>query len=124
MEFINTNQAPKAIGPYSQAVKFADLIFCSGQIPLDPTTMEMVLGGIKEQATQVLLNIKGLLNSQNLDLKDVVKSTIFLTDMNDFAEFNNIYADFFKDHRPARSTVQVSRLPKDALIEIEVIAKL
>jgi 2-iminobutanoate/2-iminopropanoate deaminase len=119
---VTTERAPQAIGPYSQAVWAGDYLFCSGQIPLDPATGNMVAGGIKEQTTRVLENIKGLLQSQGLTLSNVVKSTVFLSDINEFAAMNEVYAKWFPNNPPARSTVQVARLPKDALIEIEVIA--
>ncbi len=114
--------APKAVGPYSQAVWAGDFLFCAGQIPLDPTTDNMVAGGIAGQTTRVLENIRTLLRSQNLDLANVVKTTVYLTDLNHFTEMNGVYARFFPQAPPARSAVQVTRLPKDALVEIEVIA--
>jgi 2-iminobutanoate/2-iminopropanoate deaminase len=117
-----TEAAPKAIGPYSQAVWAGDYLFCAGQIPLDPATGNMLAGGIAEQATRVLENIRGLLASQGLPLANVVKTTVFLSDMNNFAAMNEVYAKYFTQEFPARSTVQVARLPKDALVEIEVIA--
>ena len=117
-----TKEAPAPIGPYSQAIAFKDFLFCSGQIPLDPSTNQLVSGGVKEQALQVLKNIKALLNAQQMDFSNVVKSTIFLTDMNDFATVNEVYAEFFKDPAPARSTFAVVGLPKQAKVEIEVIA--
>ena len=117
-----TDAAPKAVGPYSQAVWAGDFLFCAGQIPLDPTTDNMVAGGIAGQTTRVLENIRALLRSQNLDLANVVKTTVYLTDLNHFAEMNGVYARFFPQAPPARSAVQVTRLPKDALVEIEVIA--
>ena len=117
-----TDAMPKAIGPYSQAVWAGDILFCAGQIPLDPATGNMVAGGIAEQATRVLDNIRGLLQSQGLDFGNVVKSTVFLSDMNNFAAMNEVYAKYFVKDPPARSTVQVARLPKDALVEIEVVA--
>ena len=119
---VSTEAAPKAIGPYSQAVWAGDFLFCSGQIPLDPATGSMVTGGIAEQTTRVLENIRGLLQSQGLGFENVVKSTVFLSDMANFAAMNEVYATYFKKDAPARSTVQVARLPKDALVEIEVVA--
>jgi 2-iminobutanoate/2-iminopropanoate deaminase len=98
------------------------MLFCAGQIPLDPATGNMVAGGITEQATRVLDNIRGLLKSQGLDFGNVVKSTVFLSDMNNFSAMNEVYAKYFTKEPPARSTVQVARLPKDALVEIEVVA--
>ncbi len=126
-EFVNrrvvaTDGAPTAIGPYSQAVWAGDCLFCAGQIPLDPATGNLVTGGITEQTARVLENIRAILRSQGLDFTNVVKSTVFLSDMNNFAAMNDVYANYFPKDPPARSTVQVSRLPKDALIEIEVIA--
>ena len=117
-----TDAAPQAVGPYSQAVWAGDILFCAGQIPLDPATGNMVAVGIAEQTTRVLENIRALLRSQNLDLANVVKTTVFLTDLNHFAAMNVVYARFFAEAPPARSTVQVARLPKDALVEIEAIA--
>jgi 2-iminobutanoate/2-iminopropanoate deaminase len=121
-QIVATDAAPKAIGPYSQAVWAGDILFCSGQIPLDPTTGNMVAGGITEQVTRVLENIRGLLGSQGLDFGNVVKSSVFLSDMNNFGAMNEVYAKYFTKNPPARSTVQVARLPKDALVEIEVVA--
>jgi len=121
-QIVATEAAPKAVGPYSQAVWAGDFLFCAGQIPLEPATGNIVAGGITEQASRVLENIRGLLQSQNLDFGNVVKSTVFLSDMNNFAAMNEVYARFFTKEPPARSTVQVARLPKDALVEIEVVA--
>lgn len=119
---VTTSAAPAAIGPYSQAVWAGDFLFCSGQIPLDPATGNLVGGGITEQTRRVLDNLRGLLRSQNLDLDRVVKTTVFLTDLAHFAAMSEIYAQYFPANPPARSTIQVSRLPKDALLEIEAIA--
>jgi 2-iminobutanoate/2-iminopropanoate deaminase len=121
-QIVATELAPKAVGPYSQAVWAGNLLFCAGQIPLEPAMGAMVAGGIKEQTERVLLNIRGVLQSQGLTLDNVVKATVFLADMNQFAEMNGIYAKHFTVNWPARSTIQVARLPKDALVEIEVIA--
>ena len=121
-KIINTDKAPKAIGPYSQAVRVGDLLFASGQIPLEPATGEMVQGGIVEQATRVMENIKGLLESQDLAFSNVVKTTCFLSDMANFAAFNEVYAKYFTENPPARSTVAVKTLPKDALVEVEITA--
>lgn len=121
-KIIVTDRAPKAIGPYSQAVKVGDLLFASGQIPLDPVTGDMVAGGIEEQATRVLENVKGLLESQDLSFPSVIKTTCFLSDMDNFAAFNEIYSKYFTDNPPARSTVAVKTLPKNALVEVEIIA--
>ncbi len=119
---INTDKAPKAIGPYSQAVEAAGFIFASGQIPIVPTTGEIVEGGIEEQTKQVLSNIQAILDEKSLCFADVVKTTVFLADMNDFAAVNAIYGEAFQENPPARSCVQVARLPKDVKIEIEIIA--
>lgn len=119
---VNTTNAPAAIGPYSQGVKIGDLVFCSGQIPIDPATGEMVEADIVKQTTQSLTNVKALLESQGLDFSNVVKTTVFLNDMNDFASMNEVYAKFFCEPYPARSAVAVEKLPKGALVEIEVIA--
>ena len=119
---VQTEKAPQAIGPYSQAIETGDMIFTSGQIPLTPNG-ELIEGGIEEQTHQVLENVKSVLHAAGSDLKHVVKTTIFLRDMNQFQTVNEIYGDYFKEHQPARSCVEVSRLPKDVLIEIEVIAK-
>ena len=121
-QIVATEAAPKAVGPYSQAVWAGDLLFCAGQIPLDPASGNVVPGGITEQTTRVLDNIRGLLKSQGLDFGNVVKSTVFLSDMNNFAAMNEVYAKYFTKEPPARSTIQVARLPKDALVEIEIIA--
>lgn len=119
---VATDAAPKAIGPYSQAVWAGDFLFCAGQIPLDPTTGNLIAAGIAEQTTRVLENIRGVLQSQGLDFGNVVKVTVFLSDMNSFTAMNEVYAKYFTKEPPARSTVQVARLPKDALVEIEVVA--
>ncbi|MGD0058722.1 MAG: RidA family protein [Verrucomicrobiia bacterium] len=121
-QIVATDAAPKAVGPYSQAVWAGDYLFCAGQVPLDPGTGNIVAGGITEQTTRVLDNVRGLLKSQGLDFGHVVKSTVFLSDMNHFGAMNEVYAKCFAKEPPARSTVQVARLPKDALVEIEVIA--
>ncbi len=121
-KIVSTTAAPKAVGPYSQAVWAGDFLFCAGQIPLDPTTGNLVAGGVVEQTVRVLENIRGVLESQDLDFAHVIKTTVFLADMNHFAAMNEVYAKFFTGDFPARSTVQVARLPKDALVEIEVIA--
>ena len=121
MEYIKTSKAPAAIGPYSQAVKIDNFIFTSGQIALTPEG-EMLEPDIKKQTTQVLTNLKNVLESAGSSLEKVVKTTIYLANMNDFATVNEIYAQFFGKHKPARSTVAVKTLPKDALVEIEAIA--
>ncbi len=121
---IATGAAPAAIGPYSQAVAANGFLFCSGQIPLDPSTGEVVAGSIAEATRRVLDNVKGVLSSQGLTFDAVVKTTVFLADMADFAEMNSVYSEYFTADYPARSTVQVARLPKDVPVEIEVVAVL
>jgi len=122
MHYVATNEAPKAIGPYSQAIKANGLVFASGQIPLDPATMQLVDGDIGAQTEQVLNNVKAVLEAASSSLERVVKTTVFLADMNDFAAMNEVYAAFFGATRPARSTVQAARLPRDVRVEIEAIA--
>jgi 2-iminobutanoate/2-iminopropanoate deaminase len=121
---IQTNNAPAAVGPYSQAVEVRcqAMVFCSGQIPLDPQTGQIVGQTAAEQAEQVLKNLRAVLNATGADMKNVVKTTIFLIDMNDFAAVNEVYAKYFISEMPARATVQVGRLPRDAKVEIEAIA--
>ena len=119
---ISTQQAPAAIGPYSQAIQVGNLVYTSGQIPIDPSTGSLVEGGVKEQARQSLLNVKAILEEAGLTMSNVVKTTVFMADMNDFAEMNAVYAEFFTEPYPARSAVAVKTLPKGALVEIEVIA--
>ena len=119
---IQTDKAPKAIGPYSQAIQAGNFLFLSGQIPLDPKTGELVKGDIRQQTRQVLENIKGVLESQNVGMEDVVKVTIFLKDIGNFNQVNEAYAAYFPSSPPARSTVEIARLPRDAEIEIEAIA--
>lgn len=124
---VSTPQAPPAIGPYSQAVKSCDLLFTSGQIALDPATGQLAPGGIAEQTAQVLENLKAVLAAAGCGLKDVIKTTVFLKNMGDFAAMNEVYGRYLAPEdtvAPARSTVEVARLPKDALVEIEVIARL
>lgn len=121
-EVISTNQAPAAIGPYNQAIKVSPFIFASGQLGVDPATGEFAPGGIKEQTEQVFKNIKAVLAEAGADLQAVVKTTVFLSDMNDFVPMNEVYASHFQQPYPARSTVAVKTLPKNALVEIEVIA--
>lgn len=122
LEIVTTEKAPAAIGPYSQAVKAGNLLFCSGQIPLDPATGEMSSGDIKDQAALVMQNIAAVLQECGLGYGDVVKTTIYLVDINDFSAVNEIYGRCFSSHKPARSTVAVKSLPRGALVEIEVIA--
>lgn len=123
--FVSTTNAPAAIGPYSQAVQIGNVIYSSGQIPLDPATGQMVEGGIREQTVRVLENLKAVLAGAGTDMQRVVKTTVFLKSMGDFAAMNEIYGTYLAPEgivAPARSTVEVARLPKDALVEIEVIA--
>ena len=122
-EVINTKAAPAAIGPYSQAIKVGNLVYTSGQIPIDPTTGNFVDGGIKEQTRQSLHNVQAILKEVGLSMSHVIKTTVFLADMNDFADMNAIYAEFFSEPYPARSAVAVKTLPKGALVEIEVVAE-
>lgn len=121
-QVINTPQAPAAIGPYSQAVQIGNLVFTSGQIPIDPATGTLVQGGIKEQTRRSLANVKAVLEAAGLSMDKVVKTTVFMADMNDFADMNSVYAEFFSEPYPARSAVAVKTLPKGALVEIEVVA--
>ena len=120
---ISTKKAPAAIGPYSQAIQVGNLVYTSGQIPIDPATGVFAEGGIKEQTRQSLTNVKAILEKVGLTMSNVVKTTVFMADMNDFAEMNSIYAEFFTEPYPARSAVAVKTLPKGALVEIEVIAE-
>ncbi len=122
MEFVSTPDAPRAIGPYSQATRVAGLLFTAGQVGFDPATGELVDGGIAEQTERVLHNLRAILQAGGLDLSHVVKTTVFLVDMADFAEMNAVYARAFGEHRPARSTVAVAALPRGARVEIEAIA--
>ena len=124
MDIIKTTNAPEAIGPYSQAVTAGDLVFCSGQIPLDPETMTIVGDTVAQQTSQVLANLSEVLKAANSGLDKVIKTTVFLKDMNDFVEMNEVYAQSFADHKPARATVEVARLPKDVMVEIECIAQI
>ena len=119
---IQTEKAPKAIGPYSQAIQAGNFLFLSGQIPFDPKSGELVKGDIRKQTQQVLENIKGVLESQGLGMENVVKATLFLKDIGNFSQVNEVYAKYFPSSPPARSTVEVAKLPRDADIEIEAIA--
>ena len=121
---IHSDAAPKAIGPYSQAIIANGFVFCSGQTPIDPATGNLVPGGIEEQTHQVFKNLKAVLAAAGTDLEHVIKSNVFLKDMNNFATMNGIYASYFTGSPPARSTVEVARLPKDCMVEIEMIALL
>jgi 2-iminobutanoate/2-iminopropanoate deaminase len=123
-KIVSTEHAPKAIGPYSQAIIAGDLIFVSGQIPLDPKTMTVVAGGIKEQTRQVLENLKAVLETGKSSLDKVAKAGVFLKSMNDFQAMNEVYAEYFGKSLPARFAVEVARLPKDVLVEIDAIAML
>jgi len=121
-ETVTTENAPGAIGPYSQAVKAGGMVFCSGQIPIDPSTGEFVSQVVAEQTEQVLKNLSEVLKAAGTSLDNVVKTTVFLADMNDFGEMNEVYGRYFTDNKPARATVQAARLPRDAKVEIECIA--
>ena len=122
MKQIHTDNAPKALGPYSQAIEAGGMVFASGQVPIDPATDQFVEGGIKEQTRQSLTNARNILREAGTDLTHVVKTTMFLSDMNNFAAMNEVYAEFFQQPYPARSAVAVKMLPKGALVEIECIA--
>ncbi|MBK9315413.1 MAG: RidA family protein [Acidobacteria bacterium] len=122
MESIHTDHAPEAIGPYSQAIKANGMVFASGQIPLDPATMQVVAGDIRAQTERVLKNMKAVLEAAGSSIEKTVKTTVYLADMNEFTAMNEVYAEFFGTARPARATVQVSRLPRDVKVEIDVIA--
>ena len=122
MQTVSTENAPGAIGPYSQAVKTGNMVFCSGQIPIDPATGQFVSDDVAEQTEQVLKNLSAVLEAAGSDLTKVVKTTVFLADMNDFAAMNDVYARYFSENKPARATVQAARLPRDARVEIECIA--
>jgi 2-iminobutanoate/2-iminopropanoate deaminase len=119
---VKTEDAPGAIGPYSQAVVAGGLVYASGQIPIDPSTGQFVEGGIREQTAQVLRNLSKVLEAAGSSLGRVVKTTVFLADMHDFGAMNEVYAEFFSEEPPARSTVQAARLPRDARVEIDVVA--
>lgn len=121
-QVIHTDNSPKAIGPYSQAVKAGNMLFVSGQVPFVPETMEIVEGDVKAQTAQSLKNVQAILAEAGLDFSHVVKSTVFIKDMNEFAQINEVYAEFFGENKPARACVEVARLPKDVKVEIEVIA--
>lgn len=123
-EVIYTKNAPAAVGPYSQALKVGNVVYCSGQIPLVPETGNLVEGDIKAQATQSLKNVKAVLTEAGADVTNVVKTTVYLADMADFGAVNEVYADFFGDHKPARSCVAVKELPKGAKVEVEVLVVL
>lgn len=122
MKVINTNKAPKAIGPYSQAIEANGLVITSGQLPIEPATGEFAPGGIKEQTRQSLTNAKAILEEAGISMANVMKTTVFLSDMNNFAAMNEVYAEFFSEPFPARSAIAVKTLPKNALVEVECIA--
>ena len=122
-QVISTPKAPAAIGPYSQAIRVGNLIYTSGQIPINPATGAFIEGGIKEQTRQSLTNVKAILEEAGTSMASVIKTTVFMADMNDFADMNAVYAEFFTEPFPARSAVAVKTLPKGALVEIEVIAE-
>lgn len=119
---VQTDKAPSPVGPYSQAFRAGPFLFCSGQIPLPPTGAKIIGEDIETQAKQVFENIKAVLKAENMDLKDVVKTLVFLTDLKEFARFNGVYESYFSDHKPARSCVEVSALPKSVKVEMEVTA--
>ena len=121
---ISTSNAPSAIGPYSQAIQVGHLVYTSGQIPIDPATGAFAEGGIKEQTRQSLLNVQAILKEAGTSMENVIKTTVFMADMNDFAAMNAVYAEFFTEPFPARSAVAVKTLPKGALVEIEVVAEI
>jgi 2-iminobutanoate/2-iminopropanoate deaminase len=121
-DIVATDRAPRAIGPYSQAVRAGDLVFASGQIPIDPATGEFVAGGIAEQTAQVLRNLTAVFEAAGVGMDEVIKTTVFLADMDDFTTMNEVYGRFFGEEPPARATVQAARLPRDARVEIEAIA--
>lgn len=121
-QIIKPTKSPNAVGPYNHAVRVGDLLFCSGQIPIDPQNGNLISGDIKAQTERVLQNVKAILNDQKLTFANVVKSTVFMTNLADFAGMNEIYAKYFTENFPARSTIQVAALPKGASVEIEVVA--
>ena len=123
-QVIHTENAPAAIGPYSQAVKAGNLLFVSGQVPFVPETMEIVVGDVKAQTAQSLKNLQAILKEAGADFSNVVKTTVFIKDMNEFAQINEVYAEYFGENKPARACVEVARLPKDVKVEIELIAVL
>lgn len=122
LSVISTSDAPSAIGPYSQAIRVGNFLFCSGQIPLDPKSMQVVAGDIKAQTERVCQNLQAVLQAAGIDFKRVAKTTCYLKDMNQFADFNAVYEKYFGAAKPARATIEVARLPKDVLVEIDLIA--
>ncbi|KAJ7597902.1 Endoribonuclease L-PSP/chorismate mutase-like protein [Mycena floridula] len=123
LSIVSSSNAPAALGPYSQGIKVGELLFCSGQIALDPATAQVVPGGVEEQTTQALKNLAAVVEEGGSEMGKVVKTTVFLKSMNDFVTMNGIYEKAFGSHKPARSAVEVARLPKDVLVEIECIAR-
>jgi len=121
-KIISTNKAPKAVGPYSQAIRTEEVVYTAGQVGFDPETMEIVSGGVEAETRQVLINLSSVLEAADSGLKFVVKTTVFLKNMDDFPKMNSVYSEFFPENPPARSTVEVARLPKGALVEIECVA--
>ncbi|MEZ8125787.1 RidA family protein [Vibrio splendidus] len=124
MEIVFSTQAPAAVGPFSQAIKSNGMLYLSGQLPLDPETMKFSTSNVTGQAEQIFRNISSVIAEAGCEKESIVKTTVFLSDMNNFAEFNAAYSEFFGEHKPARSCVEVARLPLDALVEIELIAEL
>lgn len=122
LKVVHTDKAPKAVGPYSQAIKAGKFIYVSGQLPIDPSTGKMVTGGVQEETKQSLLNAKEILKIEGYDFTDVVKTTVFLDKISDFAAMNEIYAEFFKEHKPARAAFEVAALPLGANVEIQMVA--
>ena len=122
-KFLTTEKAPAAVGPYSQAIEIGELIYTSGQLPIDMSNGELSTGDIEKETTLCIKNVEAVLNAAGSTLEDVVKVTVFVTDINDFGKINAVYAEHFTDHKPARSLVEVSNLPKGANIEIEVVAR-
>ncbi|KAH7338859.1 Endoribonuclease L-PSP/chorismate mutase-like protein [Rhizoctonia solani] len=123
LSVVATQDAPSAIGPYVQAIKAGGFVFGSGCIPLVPSTMQVVEGGIEQQTAQALANLKAVVTASGSEVNKIVKTTVFMKNMNDFVAMNQVYADFFGEHKPARSAVEVARLPKDVLVEIEFVAR-
>ncbi|MEZ8390135.1 RidA family protein [Vibrio splendidus] len=124
MEIVFSTQAPAAVGPFSQAIKSNGMLYLSGQLPLDPETMKFSASNVTGQAEQIFRNISSVIAEAGCEKESIVKTTVFLSDMNNFAEFNAAYSEFFGEHKPARSCVEVARLPLDALVEVELIAEL
>jgi 2-iminobutanoate/2-iminopropanoate deaminase len=124
MQMIETDKAPKAIGPYSQAIKYENLVFISGQIAIDPQTQEFIGGDVETQTKRVMENIKGILDELGLNFNHIIKTTIYLKNIEDFPKVNKVYGSYFTDYKPARATVEVSNLPKNALVEIEAVVGL